>query len=373
MNALRHAFVLLALLAAAGASAQTAPRVVVDAGFVSQTYSTGDEQSVSQLSVPVTLGGRLAPGVTASLRTVYASVSGDDLESLSGLGDTQLGIGYQRPLGQAIVDLSLTASLPTGQTALTEDQFATSALLAVDDFAFALPTFGQGSVVSPGLAIAVPVGTGLALGAGVAYASRSPYTLFESDTSSYAPANETILSVGLDAGSETASFTLEGSYVVYGEDGYRGETFSPGDKAAAMMRIAVGGSMVRSQLMARYRQVFDGTLGAAERPVTYLRPSQAQVALGLGFGPEDLEVAFSVGARYYGSIEALSDDASSGDVAGALAEQQVLLDLGVTPTVAIGPNARIRGGFTYPLGLIEPDAASALTGYRVGGSLRVGV
>ena len=93
--------------------------------------------------------------------------------------------------------------------------------------------------------------------------------------------------------------------------------------------------------------------------MTYLRPSQAQVALGLGFGPEDLEVAFSVGARYYGSIEALSDDASSGDVAGALAEQQVLLDLGVTPTVAIGPNARIRGGFTYTLGLIEPDAASA--------------
>jgi hypothetical protein len=307
-----------------------------------------------------------------SLRTVYGSVSGDGLESLSGLGDTQLGVGVQRALGAGLVDLSVTASLPTGQTALTDEQFATSVILAVDDFAFSLPTFGQGAAVSPGLAIALPMGSGAAVGAGVAYSARSSYTLFDSDTSSYTPANETILTLGLDIGGGAGTFTVEGSYVFYGDDGYRGETFSPGDKAAATMRVDVDGRTFRSQLLARYRHVFDGTVGPSNRPVTYLRPSQAQVALGLGFGPEDLEVALSVGGRYYGTLQDLPDGEFGPDGSG-LSKQQFLLDLGIAPSIAVGENARIRGGFTYTLGVAEAGGATALTGYRFGASVRVGI
>ncbi len=276
MNVSRLALALVVLAAAAGASAQTEPRVVVDAGFVSQSYSTGDTQSVSEATVPLSVAVGVGRGLTVSLRTVYASVSGDGLESLSGLGDTQVGVGFQQPLGLALVDVTLGASLPTGQTALTDAQFATSASLAVDDYAFALPTLGQGAVVSPSVALAVPMGAGAAFGIGAAYSARSSYTLFDADTSSYAPAGETILTVGLDASvSATSTFTLEGSYVLYGDDSYRGETFSPGDKASATMRIESGGRLVRTRLLARYRHVFDGAVGAAARPVSYRRPSQA--------------------------------------------------------------------------------------------------
>ena len=365
---------LVALLALSGtAAAQPAPRVVVEAGAVSQTYSTGDERSLSELTVPISAAAEVTPGVTLGLRAVYATVSGDGLEGMSGLGDTQLSVGYRRPLGDAIVDLTLATSLPTGQTGLTDEQFATTAALAIDDYAFALPTLGQGAVLSPGVTIAIPAGDAFAIGFGAAYSARSSYTLFADDTSAYAPGNETILTAALQAGSGGSSFKLEGSYVLYGDDGYRGQTFSPGDKAAATMRVNFGGRYVRSQILARYRHVFEGTAGVAQRPVSYLRPSQAQLGLGLGLGPPATEVMLTAGARYYGSISDVAGAVSVvEEVAGVLAEQQVLLDLGLAPTIAIGPSARLRGQFVYTLGVAEAAGASPLTGYRVGGSVRVG-
>jgi hypothetical protein len=364
---------LIALLFTGATAAQPAPRVVVEAGAVSQSYSTGDDQSLSEFTVPISAAAEVTPGVTLGLRAVYASVSGDGLEGMSGLGDTQLSVGYRRPLGNAIVDFTLATSLPTGQTALTNEQFATTAALAIDDYAFALPALGQGAMISPGVAIAIPAGDAAAIGFGAAYSARSSYTLFADDTSAYAPGNEAILTAGLQAGAGASSFKLEGSYVLYGDDGYRGETFSPGDRAAATMRLTLGGRYVRSQIQARYRHVFDGTVGAAQRPVSYLRPSQGQLGLGLGFGPPDTEVMLTAGARYYGSISDVAGAVSVvEEVAGVLAEQQVLLDLGVAPTIAIGPSARLRGQFVYTLGVAEAAGASPLTGYRAGASVRVG-
>ncbi len=360
---------------AVGAAAQPGPRAVVEAGAVFQSYATADDQGVSEVTVPLAVAAEVGNGVTVHLRTVYASVNGDGLESLSGLGDTQLGVGWQRAVGGAVVDVSLATSVPTGQTALTDEQFSTSAALAVDDYAFALPTLGQGAVLSPSLALAVPMGPGAAVGVGVAYSARASYTLFAADTSSYAPANETILTAGIDAGlGRASSFTLEGSYVLYSDDSYRGQAFSPGDKVAASMQLVLGGRVVRGRLLARYRQVFDGAAGVTARPVSYRRPSQAQLALGLGLGPEDAEVALSVGARYYGSVTDVADAVTvAEEVAGVLAEQQVLLDLGLAPTVAVTPAVRLRGTFVYTLGVAEAAGASPLTGYRVGASVQVGL
>ncbi|PAP75745.1 hypothetical protein [Rubrivirga marina] len=377
MTCLRRSAVLFALVTA-GVAAQPSPRVVVEAGAVSQTYSTGDERSVSEVVVPISAAAEVVPGLSVGVQAVYATVSGDGLESLSGLGDTQLSVGYRRPLGAAIVDLLVASSLPTGQTALTVEQFATSAALAVDDFAFALPTLGQGAVVSPGIALAVPAGEGMAAGFGAAYSARSAYTLFAGDTSAYAPANEVILTAGVDASiGGASSFRLEGSYVLYGDDGYRGQTFSPGDRAVVTMLADLAGRYVRSQILARYRHVFDGAIGEeAPRPVAYLRPSQAKVAVSLGFGPETAEVALSAGARYYGTGVGFYGSDSGEDIIrtapAALAEQQVLVDLGVAPRFAVGANALVRGSFVYTLGVAEAIGAPPLTGYRVGASVRVG-
>lgn len=361
---------LLSLLAVS-AEAQLNPEVVVDVQAVGQSYTIGDEQSLSEIAVPIGVGVSLGNGVGFSLRTAYATVTGDRLADLGGLADTQLGVSYRRALGAALVDLSLTSSLPTGQTGLSPDEFATSNALAFDDYAFVLPSLGQGAVISPGITIALPTGDGLAFGVGAAYSARSSYTLFANDTTAYLPGNETILTAGVDSRiGRASSFTLEGSYVLYGDDEYGTDTFSPGDKIAGTMRLALGGGTVRGSFLARYRHVFDGAVGTPARIVGYLRPSQAQVALGLSAGSASTRVGLTAGARYYGTIE--GDTGSTLELVSFLADQQVLLDLGVAPTIGLGPNAEFRGSFVYTLGLAEAIGGATLTGYRVGGGVRVG-
>ena len=354
----------------ARAQASPAPRVVVDVAALSQSYATGEDQSVAEVSVPLSIAAAVTPRLGLSARTAYASVTGDGLATLSGLADTQLGASWEQPVGGGILDLSLSLNVPTGQTALTEEQFATSATLALDDYAFAVPTLGRGLVLSPALAVALPLGDALAVGAGAAYASSSSFTLFASDTSAYTPAAETILTAGLDASlGGASSFTLEGSYVTYGEDRYRGTAFRPGDKLAASLRLALGSGTVRSHVVARYRQVSEGEI-ATRGPVAYLRPTQAQVALGIDVVRPGVEVGLVSGLRYYGT---LSEATSASAFATALADQQVLLDLGLAPTVRLGASAALRGSVTYTLGVAEAAGAAPLTGLRIGGGVSVGI
>ncbi|MEM1044421.1 MAG: hypothetical protein AAGI91_17565, partial [Bacteroidota bacterium] len=177
----------------------------------------------------------------------------------------------------------------------------------------------------------------------------------------------TVLTAGLDASLGGAStFTLEGSYVLYGDDTFGETTFSPGNKATGTMRLALRGRLARGELLARYRQVFDGTIEA--RPVGYIRPSQAQVVLGLGFGPESASLGVSAGARYYGSIDPDADDGI--ELVSFLADQQVLLDLGAAPTIGLGESAELFGSFTYTVGLTEAIGGETLTGFRASGGIR---
>ncbi|WP_412062071.1 hypothetical protein [Rubrivirga sp. IMCC45206] len=358
---------LAALLLASVAGAQ--PAVTVDASTIVQSYATGPDRSVSEVAVPILVVAEVMEGVSLSARAVYATVEGDGLASLSGLGDTQLGASYRRALGTALLDVSLLASLPTGQTALAVDEFATAAALALDDFAFALPSLGQGTTVAPAVTVAVPSGENMAFGVGAAYATHGGYTLFAADSASYAPADELILSTGVDIGlGGASSMALEGSYVLYGDDAYAGQTFSPGDKIAGTMRLTLDGGAARARLLARYRHVFDGVVPASGRPVAYRRPQQAQLALALGFGPRTAEVAVTGGARYYGTI---STPETGLELASFLAEQQVLLDIGGTAAVEVSPGVTLRAGGTYTQGLLEAVGGQTLTGFRFSGGLRV--
>ncbi len=363
----RSLLAVLLLASAAGAAAQ--PAITVDASAVVQSYETGPDRSVSEVAVPILVVAEVMDGLSLSARAVYASVEGDGLSSLSGLGDTQLGVSYSRPVGAALIDLSLLSSLPTGQTALADDEFATAAALALDDFAFALPSFGQGATFAPALAIAVPSGENMALGIGAAYATHGGYTLFAADSSTYSPADEIILTTGVDIGlGGLSSFAIEGSYVLYGDDDYAGQSFSPGDKIAGTMRLTLDGGAARAQLLARYRHVFDGVVPASGRPVAYRRPQQAQLALSLGFGPRTAEVAVTGGARYYGTV---STPENGIELASFLAEQQVLLDVGGTAAVEVSPGITLHAGGTYTQGLLEAVGGQTLTGYRFSGGLRL--
>jgi hypothetical protein len=334
-----------------------------EVGVVVQQYTVGSAAAVEQRSVPLSAAVRHRSGFGLSAYGVYASVQSDDLAPLSGLGDLHLGASFLRNVGGAAVEASLGATLPTGQGALSDDLFATAATIAFDDFAFATPSLGQGAALSPALTVALPLGRGAALGVGASYASRAAYAPFEGDTSAYAPADEVALTAGLTALLGGAnSVTLDVSMVRYGDDTFRGRTYSPGDKVAATALWMMGSGAVRGRILARYRQVFDGFVGQDDRPVAYLRPSQATLGLGLVVGSAAAAVDLSGTARYYGTIKEIEGLSDVG-----FGEQQVLLDLGVSPRVAIGAGARLRGAFTYTTGLaerVEEANAPAFTGFR---------
>ena len=343
----------------------------IDIGFTSQNYEVGDAgETVRQTALPIRAGVRHSSGVGGWLRTAYASGGGENLESLSGLADTQVGLSYERLLGTALAEISLRASVPTGQTTLSGEAFETVTALAVDDFAFAVPTLGQGAILSPGVTLAIPAGNGAAVGVGASYSARSAYTPFADDPSEYAPADETILTAGLSVQTGRAStFTLDASYVLYGTDTYRGETFEPGNKLAASMRWAWGGGPVRSALHMRYRRVTDGAIGASGRPVVYLRPDIAAVGLGLSFGSETARVGLSSGVRYYGSFSEVADAV---DFETALGGQQVLLDLGVQPSFAFSETGSVQGGVVVTRGIGTAAGAESLSGLRIGGGVSYG-
>lgn len=378
------ALAMLAVGPGATASAQSTPSdfaISAQTGVVVQSYSTGEDQAVRQVSAPFRASVRHRTGFGASLRTYYVSSSGDGLDPLSGLADVQVGASYRRRVGGGAVEASLNASVPAGGATLTGGEFAMATAIAIDDYAFDVSTLGQGATVSPALSVVVPAGRALALGLGAAYNARGAYSPFADDTASYAPADEFVLSGGLDAQIGRAStFALDLSMVRYGDDEFGGRTFHPGSRLAATMRWAWGGGAVRGRLLARYRHIFDGEVAlsaapaVAGRTVVDPRPSHAVLVGAVQIWQQGTGVEFSAGARYYGVIKTVDEPLAILDVLG---EQQVLIDFGLSPTIDVAPGVRATGTFVYTLGVanaagvVEEVGVSPLSGFRAGAGLDI--
>lgn len=370
------ALALATLVLATDAVAQRAPSSLVvqaDLGTVVQSFTTGEGEAVQQVSVPLRASVRHRSGVGASLRGAFVRAQGDALRELSGLADVQLGASYLRRMNGAAVELSLGATVPTGAATLTPDEFATATVIAIDDYAFDVSTLGQGAAVTPGIAAVVAAGPRLALGAGAAYRVRGSYQPFAGDTVAYAPADELVLSGGLDAQIGRAStVALDVSVIRFGDDAFGGRTYRPGNRVAATMRWAWGAGLVRGRLLMRYRHIFDGEVPlaatAAGRAVVDPRPSHAVLAGGLQIVQSGVGVELIAGARYYGIIETPSEPLAILDVLG---KQQVLVDLGLSPAVTLSPGVDVRGTFVYTFGVAEAAGAPPLRGFRAGGGLSV--
>ncbi len=361
------------------AAAQPAVRGTASVGVTVQSYELADEPALRQLSVPITVGLRHDSGLGLGLRTLYMNAESDVLAPISGLADVQLTASFRRRFGPAAVEASLGASLPAGGATLAPDAFATASALALDDFGFDVTSLGSGSAFSPALTIAVAAGPSVAVGAGVAYVARGTYEPFEDEAATYAPADELTLSAGLDARLGThSSLTLDATTVGYGEDAYAGRTYRPGRRLAGTMRIVAGGSWVRWHLLARYRRVSDGEAPAdsgstVTRPVPEVRPQHARLVTGLDVGPAAGGVDLTIGARYYGVVPTTGDVL---DLLDTLGEQQVIVDVGVSPRAQVAPGVMLRATFVYSrgvlAGLIDEDVAPPdLSGFRAGGGVTV--
>ena len=108
---------------------------------------------------------------------------------------------------------------------------------------------------------------------------------------------------------------------------------------------------------------------------TRLRPygssaPQSTRAVGVAGVRPGFDLGLTGGIRTYGSDE--SETTSETAPVSALADQQVLLDVGLAPSLRLSPTARLRGAITYTLAVGDEAEDAPLSGTRASVGLRMG-
>ena len=242
MNAGVRRAVLVAALAAfpAAARAQGDMRVGgvrlmsgVEARGVSFKPGLGIK-GVTEFAVPFGAICNVSPRFGLDFGVRYASVSrtpeatGQSKATISGPTDTQV-----RAVFQVIPDvmvLTVAANLPTGKTELTSGELVAAGVVASELIPFPVQSFGSGTNVTTGLAIAVPF-AGWALGVGGAVRLATAYTPLATVDSTYKPGTEMRFRFGADRVVGQGRISLGFTYSAFADDEFGGtRIFTPGQR-----------------------------------------------------------------------------------------------------------------------------------------------
>lgn len=241
-------------------------RLPVQWSFV-PTYQQFELEGVQlkQVSAPFSLYLPFHRNVGLSARISGVGVEGDGLESLAGVGDTQLDLSINIPAGSASIVLNLGANLPSGKREVTPEEFVTLSVISQSLFNFRTPSLGQGLGFSPGLTMAFPVNEKLVLGLGVAYQRREAFRPLEDMVVDYDPGDELLFTAGFDT-RLSPQLILSGdlTYTTYEAD-LLGETefFASGDKVVATVQLQHRTSANTLSLVGRIRSRAKNSVAAA--------------------------------------------------------------------------------------------------------------
>lgn len=354
-------FALLVVLAAPAGYAQEQPSALyvsgtpdlprVSAETIYQRFSK-DGAHIAEVSVPLSVYLPLGDRLAVSLHSNYATISGSDLETASGVGDVQLVTSLYQPIGAASLVASLGVNATTGRSALSAEEFRTATLAGQTIYDLRVPTFGQGLRVAPALTVAFPAGDRAALGLGLSYQYRGPYEPLRGLTDQYDPGEEILLTAGADVQLGTvSSASLDVSFGLNGTDTWGALEYDPGHSlsATAQYRLALGLHEVRA--VARYRSRGEGTLPEEVITAEAVVPTQLQFLADARF---QVDPAVRVGglARF-----------RTYDASALFPERQTLVDVGVVPEWSASERVRLVGRFVYTLG--------SFSGLTAGGGLSV--
>lgn len=315
---------------------------------------SNDDAAIAEVSVPLSLHLPLGNSFSLGLRSNYAAVSGDDLETTSGIGDVQLTASFFQPLGAASLVASLGLNATTGASALSFDEFRTATLASQTVYDLRVPAFGQGLRVAPALTLAFPAGERAAVGFGFAYHYRGPYEPLRDRGDQYDPGEEVLLTAGGDVQlGEASALSLDLSVGLNGQDTWGGLVYEPGSSFAATVQYLLHLGFHEVRAVARYRMRGEGELPEAAATAETVVPTQ---------------VAFLVDGRYEVNPEirvgALARVRSYGESV-LFPERQTLFDLGLTPEWAATERVAVVGRLVYTLG--------SFSGVTAGGGLRVAI
>lgn len=198
--------------------------------FNYQSWSLKDTVDVSEITIPLSFYYPVNRNFSVTLRGNGASASGDNLESVGGMTDTQLGFSYL--LENANLVFNLGFNLPTGKKKLSIEEFTTSGLISNNVFNFNTPNFGQGLNVNAGFTWAIPAGDAFVFGLGASYQYKGSFKPLEALAEDYSPGDEILVTGGFDARvGSTATFSTDAIFTLFGTDKIGdAEVFSPGNR-----------------------------------------------------------------------------------------------------------------------------------------------
>jgi hypothetical protein len=354
----RFAAFCLALLGYASAvSAQdayigSAPRPIrIATGAVFQQYADADSR-LQQVSFPFTAYLPVSRPLAFSVAFSPALVDGASVASLSGISDAQLALSYYNRFGEASLVASLSANLPSGKRALTQEEFETSTLVSQNFYGFRLPVFGQGLNLSPGVTFAFPAGDAATLGIGASYQVRGSFEPLAGMAEAFDPGDELLLTAGADVRLDP-SWALSGdvTYTLFQPDELGAvEVYDSGDQVAVSLQALGHMGFNQLRIFARYRNKGKSTLPIGDAAVAAPRTEPSQGRLLGAYRVRVIEGIYATllaQGRYFEATD--------------LYDAMTLVDLGASQEFAVSREISMTSRFIYTFG--------SFPGVEIGGGL----
>lgn len=224
----------------------------VGGGVVYESYAfdapeaTGFE-SVSLITAPFGAGFEVTSGFEVTLSGAFArgemSLADGDTREISGLTDTAIRATWTA--GRDLVAISGAVYLPTGKVEHTAEEARVAGAIAYDLLPFRISNWGTGGGADGSVAVAVPVGDGVSLGARVGYRMMAEHEPFDAtavggETFVYDPGDQLYVRAALDANVGTGSkLSVSATWQTFGEDTSEGTNlFRTGDRLQGLASLA---------------------------------------------------------------------------------------------------------------------------------------
>jgi len=210
-----------------------------------------------ELAAPITYSTAISPRIGVDVTTTYFITAFNSIPSLSDLSEDDLAYWHLTDtfvrgsllLGDNLALLTVGVGIPTGEATLSGKDLAFAGIAANRPLDNPVSSFGSGSSVNVGLAMAHELQDWV-VGIGLGYSKRSDYdaTFFDASgtvqSGSIDPGDELNVTIGAEREFEfagnTGKFISDLIYTNYSKDEFGGfSTFEAGDKivARAQMRI----------------------------------------------------------------------------------------------------------------------------------------
>ena len=365
MRMLKYIPIVLILVYSANAqvgvgSFQSIRSVQVGGGY--QYWSAGNDQ-IRQFAIPVTLNWSVNDNLKLDVTSTPAfnSYVSQATYDLGGLSDTRLRGAYL--FDNETMMFTFGVNLPTGKSALSQDEFQVASKLAYHAFDFASPILGQGMDISAGF-VMVRDWQDFIIGFGAGFLYRGAYQPFSDSDLDYNPGEEFSISGGVDYYTgRNSKLMFDLGYTIYGDDKANDlAVFKSGNRISLQAIWAIDQKPISWLFMARNRIQSKNQAGSGDLVPERLNSNGNEFDMtGMGF------LTWQPGTKIRGLVnfKLYSDNAYG--LGGA-----TLMGLGGGLNQAITPVLYFDGELRFYFGSINSGTENTgLSGFQAMGGFKV--